>query len=49
VLADADVKQRLRAVGTEARASSGEDFKARLAADIERWTRVVAQAGIERI
>jgi tripartite-type tricarboxylate transporter receptor subunit TctC len=49
VLADADVKQRLHAVGTEARASSGEDFKARLAADIERWTRVISQAGIERI
>jgi tripartite-type tricarboxylate transporter receptor subunit TctC len=49
VLADADVKQRLRAVGTEARASSGEDFKVRLAADIDRWTTVVAQADIERI
>jgi tripartite-type tricarboxylate transporter receptor subunit TctC len=49
VLADADVKQRLRAVGTEASASSGEDFKTRLIADIDRWTMVIAQAGIERI
>jgi tripartite-type tricarboxylate transporter receptor subunit TctC len=49
VLADANVRQRLHALGTEARTSSSEEFRARLVGDIDRWTTVIAQAGIERI
>jgi len=49
VLADKTVIEQLRKVGNYPRPSSTEEFKARLAGDITRWTKVVAEANIERI
>jgi tripartite-type tricarboxylate transporter receptor subunit TctC len=41
--------ERLKAQGNDPRPSSPNEFKARIAADIEKWTAVVASANIERI
>ena len=41
--------ERIRKLGSEPKAGSQEDFKSRIAADVARWTRVIAEAGIERI
>jgi len=49
ILADAGVAERLRVLGTVARASSPELLRDRLAADIAKWTAVIDEAGIERI
>jgi tripartite-type tricarboxylate transporter receptor subunit TctC len=46
VLADADVKKRYLDLGVEARASSPEELKTRLAADIEKWRKVIETAKI---
>jgi tripartite-type tricarboxylate transporter receptor subunit TctC len=48
VLNEPDVVQRFRALGTEARSSTADDLGSLVAGDIERWTRVIADAGIER-
>lgn len=49
IVADSAVVQKFAALGTQARASTAANFKARLAGDIERWSNVIAQSGIERI
>jgi tripartite-type tricarboxylate transporter receptor subunit TctC len=49
ILADAGVAERLRVLGTIARASSPELLRDRLSADIAKWTAVIDEAGIERI
>jgi tripartite-type tricarboxylate transporter receptor subunit TctC len=49
IVADNAVVQKFAALGTQARASTAANFKARLAGDIERWLNVIAQSGIERI
>jgi tripartite-type tricarboxylate transporter receptor subunit TctC len=41
--------QRIRALGSEPASGPPEQFKALIAADIARWTKVVADAGIERV
>ncbi len=46
---DPPVAQRLRPRGSEPKAGTPEQFKERLAADVARWTKVIADAGIERI
>jgi len=48
-LHEPEVMQRFKALGTEARASSAEELRSRIASDIERWTKVIADTGIERI
>jgi tripartite-type tricarboxylate transporter receptor subunit TctC len=48
VLAMPEVKQRMQGLGVEARASTPEALKARLQADIAKWSEVIAKAGIER-
>jgi tripartite-type tricarboxylate transporter receptor subunit TctC len=49
ILSDPDVMQRFRALGTEARGSTADELRSRVAGDIEKWTKVIADAGIERI
>jgi tripartite-type tricarboxylate transporter receptor subunit TctC len=48
VLAIPDVKQRMLDLGIEARASTPEELRARLEADIAKWGEVIAKAGIEQ-
>jgi tripartite-type tricarboxylate transporter receptor subunit TctC len=48
VLAEPQFAERLRAFGNEPKVSTGDAFKARVASDIEVWSRVVADASIER-
>jgi len=49
ILADPAVIERLKMLGNNPRPSSPDEFKARNAADIEKWTAVVANAKLERI
>ncbi len=48
VLVDPDVKRRLLDLGISARASSPEEIEGRLRADIEKWARVIENAGIPK-
>ncbi len=49
LVAEPAVAERIRALGSEPKAGPPEEFKSRIAADVARWTRVIADAGIERI
>jgi len=49
ILAEAETIERLRKIGGEARPTTSEGYRSRVASDIEKWTKVVAEAGIERI
>jgi tripartite-type tricarboxylate transporter receptor subunit TctC len=49
ILAEPQLGERFRALGDEPKTSTGEVFKARVASDIDIWTKVVADANIERI
>jgi tripartite-type tricarboxylate transporter receptor subunit TctC len=49
VLAEPQLAEKLRALGNEPKASTGDAIKARVAKDIETWSKVVADASIERI
>jgi tripartite-type tricarboxylate transporter receptor subunit TctC len=49
ILTDPAVVDPLRRLGNDPYPSSPGEFKARLVADIETWTKVVADANIERI
>jgi tripartite-type tricarboxylate transporter receptor subunit TctC len=48
ILADPDVKKRYAALGIEAKASSPEELKARLVADIKKWGDVIERAHIPK-
>jgi tripartite-type tricarboxylate transporter receptor subunit TctC len=48
-LKDPGVVERLRALGNEPRPTTPEEFKARMAADIAKWTAVVDGMNFERI
>jgi tripartite-type tricarboxylate transporter receptor subunit TctC len=48
VLAQPEVRQKLLDLGIEARASSPEEMKTRLASDIAKWTNVIETAGIPK-
>jgi tripartite-type tricarboxylate transporter receptor subunit TctC len=48
VLAMPDVKQRMLDLGVEAKASTPEELRSRLQADIAKWGEVIAKAGIEQ-
>src|SRR5262249_7554423 len=49
VLAEPAVVARLKALGNDPKPSTPDEFRQRVASDIERWTKVVAAANIERI
>jgi tripartite-type tricarboxylate transporter receptor subunit TctC len=46
ILADADLKKRLIALGIEAKASSPAEISARLKSDIDKWRKVIERAKI---
>jgi tripartite-type tricarboxylate transporter receptor subunit TctC len=48
VLADAELKKRYLDLGIEAKASSPDEMKARLQAEIGKWSKVIEQAGIPK-
>jgi tripartite-type tricarboxylate transporter receptor subunit TctC len=49
LVAEPAVIERIHALGSEPQSGPPGDFKSRVAADIARWNRVIADAGIERI
>jgi tripartite-type tricarboxylate transporter receptor subunit TctC len=49
ILKEPTVVERLRALGNEPRPTTPEEFKARMAADIAKWTAVVDGGSFERI
>ena len=49
VLSDPVTIERLRMLGNEPRSTSPDEFKARIEADIDKWTGVAKVAHIERI
>ena len=49
VLADPGMVAKLRGMGSEAAPTSGEAFKAKVAAEVVKWTKIVADAKIERL
>ena len=49
LVAEPAVIEHIRALGSEPKAGKPEEFKDRIAADVARWTKVIADAGIERI
>jgi tripartite-type tricarboxylate transporter receptor subunit TctC len=48
ILAAPDVKARYAEFGVEAKASSPAEFKARLEADVKKWSAVIEKAGIPK-
>ncbi len=48
VLAEPEVKARLLELGIEAKASTPEEIKARLKSDIDKWSKVIEKAGIQK-
>ena len=49
LIAEPAVIERIHALGSDPRGGTPDDFKALIAKDIARWTKVIADAGIERI
>jgi tripartite-type tricarboxylate transporter receptor subunit TctC len=49
LVAESAVAERIRALGSEPKAGSPDDFKNRIATDVARWNKVIDDAGIERI
>jgi tripartite-type tricarboxylate transporter receptor subunit TctC len=49
LIAEPTVVERIHALGSEPKGGTPDDFKAVIARDIVRWTKVIADAGIERI
>ena len=49
LLAEPETVERIKSVGNLPSPSSPDAFKARIAADIDKWTKVVDAANIERI
>ncbi|MDH7794707.1 MULTISPECIES: tripartite tricarboxylate transporter substrate-binding protein [unclassified Beijerinckia] len=49
ILGDPAVVERLQSFGSEPMATTPEGFKARVADDVAKWTKVVAEANIQRI
>ena len=48
-LKEPETIERLKKIGGEARPTTSEAYRARVASDIEKWIKVVASANIERI
>jgi tripartite-type tricarboxylate transporter receptor subunit TctC len=49
ILVEPAIVEQLRTLGNDPRPTTSGEFKARLVAEIETWTKVVAAANIERI
>ena len=49
LIAEPAVVEKIHALGSEPKGGTPDDFKALIAKDIARWTKVIADAGIERI
>jgi tripartite-type tricarboxylate transporter receptor subunit TctC len=49
IVAIPEVKQRYAELGIEAKASSPEELKARLEADIKKWAALIERAGIQKL
>src|SRR5262249_44399063 len=49
ILVEPAIVEQLKTLGNEAKPTTPGEFKARLLAEIETWTKVVAAANIERI
>ena len=49
VLAEPTVVARLKALGNDPKPSTPDEFRSRVASDIDKWTKVIAAASIERI
>jgi tripartite-type tricarboxylate transporter receptor subunit TctC len=49
LIAEPGMIERIRATGAEPKGGTPADFRNRIAADYARWTKVIADAGIERI
>jgi tripartite-type tricarboxylate transporter receptor subunit TctC len=49
ILADPNAIERLRTLGSEARPTAPEEFKARVADDVAKWTKVVKDANIPKV
>ena len=48
ILADAEVKKRLLALGIEAKAGTPQEISDRLKSDIDKWAKVIEKAGIQK-
>jgi len=48
ILADAEIKKRLIALGIEARAGTPQEISARLKSDIDKWRQVIEKAKIPK-
>jgi tripartite-type tricarboxylate transporter receptor subunit TctC len=48
-LADPDMVEKLRKLGNDIVPTSGEQFKQKVAGEVDKWTKVVADAKIERL
>jgi tripartite-type tricarboxylate transporter receptor subunit TctC len=49
LIAEPAMIEKIHALGSEPKGGTPDDFKAQIANDIARWTKVIADAGIERI
>ncbi len=49
VLADPEMVAKLRGLGSDVVPTSGEEFRAKVAAEVVKWTKVVADAHIEQL
>ncbi len=49
VLSEPDVVKRFKALGMDAREATADEFRSRIQGDIDRWAKVIADTGIERI
>jgi tripartite-type tricarboxylate transporter receptor subunit TctC len=49
LVAEPAVAERIHALGSEPKAGSPSDFKTRIATEVARWNKVIAEAGIEKI
>lgn len=49
LLKEPETVERLKKIGGEARPTTSADFRSRVASDIAKWTKTVADAGIARI
>ena len=49
LIADPEMIEKIHRVGSDPKGGTPDDFKKLIANDIARWTKVVAEAGIERI
>jgi tripartite-type tricarboxylate transporter receptor subunit TctC len=43
-----DIKMRFASLGIEAKASTPEEFKARMQSDVGKWAAVIERAGIPK-